>query len=67
MMARVPHVTSAITEGQMVALEIDARTFEHFEACKPGVAQRISMALVRSQAAQMKSLVETAIRFRRAA
>ncbi len=65
--ARVAHVASAITEGEVVALEIDSRTFEHFETTKPSVAKRIIEALMRRQALQLKALVEAAIRFRQAA
>ncbi|MGH0033759.1 MAG: cyclic nucleotide-binding domain-containing protein [Myxococcota bacterium] len=62
--AGVPHVTSAVTECEVLALEIDAHTFEQFATSKPAVAQRIAKALMRRQAFQMRTLVETAIRLR---
>lgn len=58
MVAGVAHVSSAVTDTEVVALEIDSLTYQHLMMCRPWAAHRISAAILRRQAAHLSRLLE---------
>lgn len=63
--AQVPHVSTAVAETEVVALEIDPGTYHHLMSGKPWAAQRIASWILRRQSSHVAHLVELATGMRR--